>query len=248
MRIIAISLSKGGVGKTTTAINLAHGLALAGDSVLLIDTDTQGHVGRSLGIDPPSGLAELVVGNVDPDEVVYEARPRMDLIAGGNALAGVKHSIARREVGAPHVLSEALEPYEGLYDYIIVDTAPGWDALAVNVLVYADEVLTPISLASMSFFGLIDFVRQLDQVQKYHPHCAEHRYILPTYLDQRAKEPGELLKQLEQRFPDKLCQPIRYNIRLAEAPGHQKTIFEYDPHSRGAQDYAALVERIRHAA
>lgn len=245
MRKIAISLSKGGVGKTTTAINLAAGLSATGGQVLLVDTDTQGHVARCLGIQAPVGLAELVMGKRSLDEVVIEARPNLYLLAGGESLAGVKHEIARRDVGASFVLSEALEVASGRFDYLILDTSPGWDALAVNVLVYADEALTPVSLSSMSIYGLIDFTNNLKRIGRYH-RTATHRYVLPTFLDRRAKEPAEILRQLEKYYSDQLLTPIRYNIRLSEAPGHKKTIFEYDPESKGAEDYRALVERIHH--
>ena len=243
MRKIAIALSKGGVGKTTTAINLAAGLAKSGARVLLIDTDTQGQTARGLGLAPVSGLADVVSGNIPPLEAATEARPNLHIIAGGEALAGVKHEISRRDVGASFVLTEAMSSAETHFDFILIDTAPGWDALAVNVLVYADEVLTPVSLSSMSIFGLVDFTNQLERIRRYH-RCAQHRYVLPTFMDRRAKEPGVILEQLRGYYPQRICDPIRYNIRLAEAPGHGKSIFESAPKPKGSQDYQALVARI----
>lgn len=244
MRKIAVSLSKGGVGKTTSAINIAAGLAALGDRVLLVDTDTQGHVSRCLGVQPEVGLAELVSGRMGLGDVLFEARPNLYLIAGGEALAGVKHEISRRDVGSSFVLTEVLTPADDYFDYVIVDTSPGWDSLAVNVLVYADESLTPVSLASMSMYGLIDFSNNVKRISKYHK-CAQHRYVLPTFLDKRAKEPMEILEQLEKYYSDKLLPPIRYNIRLSEAPGHGQTIYEYDGGSKGSEDYLAIVKRIK---
>ena len=243
-RKLSVSLSKGGVGKTTTSINIAAGLANQGNRVLLIDTDTQNHVARSLGIHTEAGLAELVSGKLSVSEAATQARDNLFILAGGESMAGVKHEISRRDVGASFVLMEALESAENDWDWIIVDTSPGWDAIAVNVLVYVDDVLTPVSLASMSVYGLIDFSKQLERIRRYHPQAAAHRYVLPTFLDRRAKEPIQILGQLQKYYADKICDPIRYNIRLAEAPGHGMTIFEYAPKSKGAKDYETLVNRM----
>src|SRR5512142_1840684 len=108
MRKIAVALSKGGVGKTTTAVNLAAGLALAGRRVLLIDSDTQGQAARALGCQPPAGLAELVGGQATADDVITQARPGLWLVAGSKSLAGLKRDIARREYGGEQTLAEVL--------------------------------------------------------------------------------------------------------------------------------------------
>ena len=112
MRKIAVSLSKGGVGKTTTAINLAHGLALAGQRVLLIDCDTQGQSAKALGVAPEKGLADLLTGNVTPEEALYEAREGLWILAGGRDLAGAKREIDRRSFGGELALSEAMEHWK----------------------------------------------------------------------------------------------------------------------------------------
>ncbi|HEX7976696.1 MAG TPA: AAA family ATPase, partial [Anaerolineales bacterium] len=126
MRKIAIALSKGGVGKTTTAVSLAAGLARAGKSVLLVDVDTQGQVAKALGVEPACGLADLVLGEAALPEAVLECRPNLGLLAGGRALAGLKRLITRQDFGGEQTLSEALAPLDGRYDYVILDTAPGW--------------------------------------------------------------------------------------------------------------------------
>ncbi len=243
MRRIAISLSKGGVGKTTTAVNIAAGLARAGYSVLLIDTDTQGQSGRALGVMSEIGLAELISEEATPEEAIYEARERLYLLAGGRSLAGLKRLIDRKDFRAERTLAEGLERLDGSYDYIILDTAPGWDSLTVNVLFYASEILAPVSMEVLTLTGLLYFQQSIEAIQQYRPEL-EIRYVLPTFYDRRVKKSEEILAQLQAVYQDKLCKPIRYSVRLSEAPGYGQTIYEYASDSSGAEDYKALVERI----
>ena len=243
MRKIAIALTKGGVGKTTTAVNLAAGLALAGQRVLLVDVDTQGQSARSLGLQPAAGLAELAAGEATPEQVITPARPNLWLLGGGRALANLKRLITRKDFGGEQTLAEALAPLEDRYDFVVLDTAPGWDALSVNVLFYAQEVLAPVSLEVMTLQSLRDFAQSMASIQKYHPQLDLH-YVVPTFFDRRVRKSDEILQQLTKAFPAQLCPPIRYNVRLSEAPGYGQTIFEYAPGSPGAEDYRKLTERI----
>ena len=243
MRKIAISLSKGGVGKTTTAVNLSAGLARAGYKVLLIDTDTQGQASRDLGVSSEAGLAELLSGEATPAESIQEVRENLYLLAGGRNLAGLKRYIDRKDFGGEKTLAEGLEPLDSSFDYAILDTAPGWDSLTVNVLFYADEILSPVSMEILTVSGLMDFQESIQAIQKYRPEL-ELRYVLPTFMDGRVKKSEEILSQLRSYFGEKLCSPIRYSVRLSEAPGFGMTIYEYAPASSGVEDYQALVERI----
>lgn len=243
MRRIAVSLSKGGVGKTTTAVNLAAGLALAGFKVLLVDTDTQGQASYMLGVKPKAGLTEMMTGELIPQECLMKARERLWLLAGGRSLAGVKRLIARKDFQGEMTLSEALTPFEGQFDYVIVDTSPGWDVLTINVLFYVREVLIPVSLEVMTIQGLLEFNRSLASVQNYHKDLTL-KYVVPTFLDKRVKHSEEILQQLTSYYNSRMCQPIRYNVRLSEAPGYGKTIYEYAPGSPGAKDYRDLVRRV----
>jgi len=243
MKKIAVALSKGGVGKTTTAVNLAAGLARAGKSVLLVDVDTQGQVGKSLGSDAALGLAELVAGEATMEQACLPVRENLWLLSGGRSLAGLKRLITRKDFGGEQTLSEALQAVDGEYDFVVMDTAPGWDALTVNVLFYAEDILAPVSLEVMTLQGLMEFSHSLVSIQRYHPELSM-RYIVPTFYDRRVKKTEEIYEQLRFRYGEVVCEPVRYNVRLSEAPGYGQTIFEYSPGSNGAQDYQRLAERI----
>jgi chromosome partitioning protein len=243
MRRIAVALTKGGVGKTTTAVNLAAALARAGKSVLLVDVDTQGQAGRSLGMQPDAGLAELIMDEVTPEAALTEARPNLWLLAGGSGLAGVKRMIARQDFGGERTLARAMKPLEGRFDYIILDTAPGWDTLAVNTLFYADEILSPVSLEVLTLQGLQDFLQNVQAIQQYR-EALTLRYVVPTFYDRRVKKSGEIVEQLKTYFPNQLTHPVRYSVRLSEAPGYGQTIFEYAPKSTGVLDYTTIAKIV----
>jgi chromosome partitioning protein len=231
------------VGKTTTAVNLAAGLARRGKRVLLVDVDTQGQAARALGCSTPAGLAELVNGDAPLEQVLIAARDGLWLLAGGRSLAGLKRLITRKDFGGESTLAETFAPLDARFDYILLDTAPGWDALTINVLFYATAVLAPVSLEIMTLQGLMEFNHSLAAIQKYRPELTL-RYILPTFYDRRVKKSEEILAQLRAHFGERVCTPIRYNVRLSEAPGYGQVIYEYAPHSTGAQDYESLTERI----
>ena len=243
MRKIAVALAKGGVGKTTTAVNLAAGLARHAQRVLIIDADTQGQVSRSLGVNPAAGLGELALDEADKDQAILPARENLWLLAGGRSLAGLKMLINRKEFAGEQTLAEALAQVEGAYDYVILDTPPGWDTLTINALFYADEVLAPVSLEVLTLQGLLDFNQNLAAIQRFHPSLAL-RYVLPTFYDRRVRKSLEIQELLRAHYGQQLCLPVRYNVRLSEAPGYGQTIYEYAPRSPGAEDYWNLTERI----
>lgn len=243
VRKICVTLSKGGVGKTTTSVNLSAGLALAGHKVLLVDTDTQGQSSYILGKKPRAGLTELLTKELAPEECVIRARKNLWLLSGGKSLAGVKRIIDRKSFGAEWTLSEALKEVDHRYDFVIIDTAPGWDQLIVNVLFYATEILVPVALEVMPLQGLSEFMKSLGSIQKYRKEISL-KYILPTFMDARIKGPETIYSQLKKLYPEYMCTPIRYSESLSDAPSYGKSIFEFAPGCTAASDYKDLVRKV----
>ena len=243
MRRIAVSLSKGGVAKSTSSVSLAHGLSRKGKKVLLVDTDDQGQDAFLLGVNPHFGLAEVVTDGKPLKQAMHQARENLWILAGGKALAGVKREIGRKEFGAEQTLTETLASIENEFDFVIIDTSPSWDTLTINALFYASEVITPVSLEVLTLNSLLEFSNSLAAVQRFNKSLS-HKYILPTFLDGRVKKSKEILAQLKKHYPDKMCEPIKYSVRISESAGFGQTIYEYAPSSSGAQDYEQLVQRI----
>ncbi|MDY6903734.1 MAG: ParA family protein [Thermodesulfobacteriota bacterium] len=250
MRKIAVAMAKGGVGKTTTAVNLAHGFARQGANVVLVDCDTQGQAAGFLGVRPEYGLYEFVTGHRQKGEAVsretalYPVRDNLWLLAGGMGLVELKHRLGElpREE-RQSVLARSLVPKGNSVDYLIFDCAPGWDVLSVNILMAVDEVLCPVSLQGPAMAGLKIFFSYLLSVQKIN-RALRLKYVLPTMFDRRTRHSFSVLAQLEKHFPRQICDPIGYNTSLSEAAEKGKTIFEYRSGSSGADGYRKLVGRV----
>jgi chromosome partitioning protein len=250
MRRIAVAMAKGGVGKTTTAVNLAHGLATLGRKVLIVDCDTQGQTAKFLGVKPRYGLYEFVTGrdemgnNIYKKDTLYPSRNNLWLLAGGIKLVELKNWLGEQDRGLRQtVLAKTLIPKDGTLDYLIFDCAPGWDVLSVNILMAVNEVLCPVALQGPSLEGLKTFFGYLMSAQRLNTNL-QLKYILPTMFDQRTKHSFEILRQLIRLFRKQICDPIHYNVRLSEAPARGKTIFEYRSSAVSAHDYKKLIRRV----
>jgi chromosome partitioning protein len=243
MRTIAVAMTKGGVGKTTTAVNLSDGLARQGQRVLLVDADTQGQCARALDVAADVTLTEVLLGEAGILDAVQRARPNLDLVASDHRLTRAALAIARRQENGHRVLADALAPGAERYDVVVIDASPGVDPVAVNVLACADDIIAPVALTPAALAGVFDFVRHIERVGRHNPDLCLHD-VLPTFLDLRASLSTDALAQLRDAFGELVGPPIRVNVDLAESFGWGKTIFEHAPGSRGAEDYGRLVERV----
>ena len=247
-RRIAILNQKGGTGKTTTAINLAAGLAERGYETLLIDTDAQGNVGASLGIKGERSLYHILVDGIDAADVAVPVRSHLDVITADATLAVAEIWLARRDKDRDRVLGQRMNsgpsPAGRRYQYILLDCGPSLSLLNQNALTYADEVLIPVSCDYLSLFGVKQVLKTIKDVERHLGHSVTIAGVLPTFYDARIRLAREAVETLRGHFRDRVFDPIRRSTRLAEAPSHRQSIFEYDPDSPGAEDYRKVVERV----
>lgn len=250
MRKLAVAMAKGGVGKTTTAVNLAHGLAMLGLRVLLVDCDTQGQAAKFLGAKPVYGLYEFITRKdksgqaISRNSALHQCRQNLWILAGGIRLVELKNWLGEqpRETRQT-ILGNQLVPQQGSLDFMIFDCAPGWDVLSVNILMAVNEVLCPVALQGPSMEGLKTFFQYLQSAQKLNADLRLD-YILPTMFDRRTRQSFQILEQIQKYFARQICEPIHYNVRLSEAPSRGQTIFEYEARSSGAMDYQRLIRRV----
>jgi len=243
-RRIAILNQKGGTGKTTTAVNLAAGVAERGHRVLLIDTDAQGNVGVCLGVAGEKSMYHVIVDDVNPIDVAVPVRGGLDVITSDATLAAAEIWLARQRVeDRSRIMTRRLNLMQvsRSYDYVILDCGPSLNLLNQNALSYADEVVIPVTCDYLALVGVKQVLRTIKDIERHLHHAVRVSAVLPTFFDQRTRLGREVLETLQGHFKDKCLEPIRLNTRLAEAPSHRKTIFEYAPHSHGAEDYTRVV-------
>jgi len=246
-RRIAILNHKGGTGKTTTAVNLAAGVAERGYRVLLIDTDAQGNVGVCLGISGEQTLYHVLVEGVAPCEAAVPVRRKLDVITSDASLAAAEIWLARMDSDdRSRILTRRLNTMDVSrnYDYIILDCGPSLNLLNQNALSYADEVVIPVTCDYLALVGVKQVLRTIREVERHLHHAVRISAVLPTFYDSRTRLGREVLETLQGHFKRKCLAPIRLNTRLAEAPSHRKTIFEHAPKSHGAEDYNRVVEWV----
>jgi chromosome partitioning protein len=246
-RRVAILNQKGGTGKTTTAVNLAAGLAERANDCLLIDTDAQGNVGVSLGVAGEKSLYHVLVDGADPADASVPVRQHLDVITSDATLAAAEIWLARQN---PDQRSKILTKRLNLlqisrrYDYVIIDCGPSLNLLNQNALSYADEVIVPVTCDYLALVGVKQVLRTIKDVERHLNHAVRVSAVLPTFYDGRTRLAREVLETLQGHFKHKCLEPIRHNTRLAEAPSHRKTIFEYAPTSHGAADYNRVCDWV----
>ena len=244
MRVIAVTNQKGGTGKTTTVVNLGSALAQSGARTLLIDLDAQGNLGVSFGIESERGLYHIIVDGADPNACAMNVRPNLNLIPS-NETAASAELIMTGEPGRETLLRRRMRGIQP-YDFILLDCPPSLSLLSQNALTYADEVLVPISMDYLALIGVKQILNTITMVNEVLEHPVFISGIVPTFYDVRNRISREVLMTLKEHFGEQVLTPIRVNTKLREAPSHKQSIFEYDPHSYGGQDYQRVADEVRH--
>jgi chromosome partitioning protein len=245
-RVIGVLNYKGGTGKTTTAINLAAGLALRGARTLLVDLDPQGSIASLLGVKFKHTLTDLITGQALPSSCIYPSRDNLDVLPSNQRLLaaeGELWDIGNRAV-ARRVLGDKLRNADDNYEYIVVDFPPSATLLTESGLLYINDLIIPMTMSHMSILGTRQVIATLRAISRIPNHTVRLLYIVPTLFQSRLRKDRSILETMEKKFVNQVSDPIRSNVSLAEAPAEQKTIFEYAPRSNGAADYAKLVERV----
>ena len=244
-KIIAVVNQKGGVGKTTTAINLSAALQKAGSRVLLCDFDPQANATSGLGVSRAgSSVYDVIIGRKPVDAVIVST-DHCDLIPASSSLSGAGIELVDMD-NREHRLRMVLEPLKAKYDYIFIDCPPSLELLTLNGLCAADQILIPVQCEYYALEGLSDLMATMRAVKRRLNPKLEIFGVLLTMFDGRTNFSLQVAEEVRRHFPGKVfAAVIPRNVRLAEAPSHGLPVNAYDKFSRGAVAYKALAEEIR---
>lgn len=260
-RIITVANQKGGVGKTTSTVNLAAALSKGGLRVLVIDSDPQGNASTALGIDHRSGTAsvyEVLMGDLPIAEVVQQAEllPGVEVLGATLDLSGAEIELVSM-VAREYRLRRAIEAYlaqreeQGLerLDYVLVDCPPSLGLLTLNAFVAGNEVLIPIQCEYYALEGLSQLLKTIDMIKQHLNPGLSLSAILLTMYDARTNLAGQVADEVTTHFPDETLEVrIPRAVRVSEAPSHGQTVITYDPHSSGALAYLAAAKELAERA
>lgn len=245
--VIAVTNQKGGVGKTTTSINLSFSLTKEGKRVLLVDFDPQGNATSGLGVDKQaleSSVLDVVQGAKSLSDVVMETKYKnLGLVPATPQLANSEVELAKAEHRFTR-LKDALNGYGG-YDYVIVDSPPSLSLLTVNGLIAADYVLLPVQAEFYALEGLGQLLETIQLIRKGMNPTLELIGVLVTMLDSRTSLSQQVHEEVKKHFPGKIFETtIPRNVRIAEAPSHGEPVGAYDKWCKGARAYKALAKEV----
>lgn len=246
-KIVAVANQKGGVGKTTSCVNLAASIAAKGRSVLMVDLDPQGNATMGSGVNKHQlerSALEVLMGECEPTEAIYSTQAGYDIIPSNRELTAAEVELmtaSRKEFR----MSQALAKIKGRYDYIFIDCPPSLNMLTLNALAASDSVIVPMQCEYYALEGLTDLIKTVQSIQGTINSKLKIEGILRTMYDARNRLTGEVSEQLHEHFGSKVFKTvIPRNVRLAEAPSFGQPALIYDKTSQGAQAYMQLAQEV----
>lgn len=247
-KIIAIANQKGGVGKTTTSINLAASLGVLEKKVLLIDADPQANATSGIGVNVENveiGTYQLLEhSNTAREAIIKTETPNLDLIPAHIDLVAIEIELVDKEA-REYMLKKALAEIKDDYDYILIDCAPSLGLLTLNALTAADAVIIPIQCEYFALEGLGKLLNTIKSVQKIHNPELDIEGLLLTMYDSRLRLSNQVVEEVQKHFNDMVFQTIiQRNVKLSEAPSFGESIINYDASSKGASNYLSLAKEI----
>tara|TARA_B100000809_G_scaffold63282_1_gene59968 strand:- start:12165 stop:12929 length:765 start_codon:yes stop_codon:yes gene_type:complete len=247
-KIIAIANQKGGVGKTTTTVNLAAALGVLEKKILLIDADPQANASSGLGIDIENltyGTYQILEHTISADQAIQKTTsPNVDIIPAHIDLVAIEIELVDKE-DREYMLKKSLETIKDSYDYILIDCAPSLGLITLNALTAADSVIIPIQCEYFALEGLGKLLNTIKSVQKIHNGDLDIEGLLLTMFDSRLRLSNQVVEEVKKHFNEMVFSTIiQRNTRLGEAPSYGESIIAYDATSKGAENYISLANEV----